>query len=408
MGETFKPARLADLEQVVAWAVAEEQPLEVLGRGSKRAFGRPVEAAARLELDALSGVDMYEPEELVMSAGAGTPLIEIEAMLAERQQELAFEPADYGPLLGAPANAGSIGGTFACNLAGPRRIKAGAARDHLLGLQCVTGHGQVIKTGGRVVKNVTGYDLCKLLCGSFGTLAVMSHLTFKVLPAAAQTATLLATGAPEPVLLEVLRQAMGTSADVSAAAMLPAAVAARSAVPEVARAGGPVACLRLEGTEPSVAYRLQALDRLVTRRRELPAEWIETEASRRLWREIRDCRLLDRNLPYLWRVSCPPTDGGRIAEAAAALAPELVFDWAGGLVWIAHGAEREDVGAALIRGALAAGGGHATLIRAPEAVRRAVEVFEPQPTLLRNLAERVKRSFDPKGVLNPGRMTAAY
>ena len=408
MAQTFKPTRLADLEQVVAWAVAEEQPLEVVGRGTKRGFGRPVEAHARLELSEMSGVSMYEPEELVMSAGAGTPLIEIEAMLAERQQELAFEPADYGPLLGGPANGGSIGGTFACNLSGPRRVKAGAARDHLLGLQCVTGHGQVIKTGGRVVKNVTGYDLAKLLTGSFGTLAVMSHLTFKVLPAAPQATTLLIGGADEPALLELLRQAMGTSADVSAAAMLPAPVAARSAVPEVAAAGEPIACLRLEGTEPSVVYRLQALERIVAHRRGLPARRLETEPTRRLWREIRDCRLLDQGLPCLWRVSCPPSDGGRVALAAAELAPELLFDWAGGLVWIAHGAEREDGGAAPIRGALAACGGHATLVRAPEEMRRRVDVFEPQPTLLRNLAERVKRSFDPKGILNPGRMTAAY
>src|SRR5262245_12696691 len=165
-----RPADAAQLRELVAWAVAEEQPLEVAGSGTKRIIGRPVEAAHLVTVEALSGITLYEPEELVMSARAGTPLATIEAELAERGQELAFEPADWGLLAAAAADSQTIGGVFAANVAGPRRLKAGAARDHLLGLSCVTGHGQEIKTGGRVVKNVTGYDLCKLLTGSWGTL----------------------------------------------------------------------------------------------------------------------------------------------------------------------------------------------------------------------------------------------
>ena len=196
-----RPADAGQLREIVAWAVAEGQPLEIAGNGTKRILGRPVEAEHLVSVASLSGITLYEPDELVMSAGAGTPLAVIEAELAERGQELMFEPADYGALLGADAGSQTIGGVFAANVAGPRRLKSGAARDHLLGLHCVTGHAQEIKTGGRVVKNVTGYDLCKLLTGSWGTLAVLTQVTFKVMPRAEDALTLLATGADEAALL---------------------------------------------------------------------------------------------------------------------------------------------------------------------------------------------------------------
>ena len=402
--QTFRPTKLAELEQVVAWAVAEEVPLEVMARGSKRGLGRPVEAQGELRLDGMSGVGMYEPDELVMSAAAGTPLAVVEAELAERSQELAFEPADYGLILGGTAGAQSIGGVFACNLAGPRRLKAGAARDHLLGVQCVTGHGQTVKTGGRVMKNVTGYDLSKLLAGSYGTLAVASQLTFKVLPVAADSATLLLAGADEAALLAVLRRAMGTSGEVSGAALLPPVATRRSAVPVIATAARPVACLRLEGTPASIAYRIDKLERLSTEPGSLEAARLDGAATGRLWREIRDLRLLDPALPVLWRVSCAPSEAPRIA-AAAPPAAELLFDWAGGLVWAAHADGAGDGGAGALRRALD-GAGHATLVKAPEALRRAVPPFQPQPEELQGLSRRVKAGFDPKAVLNPGRMYA--
>ena len=398
---SYRPASLKELEQLVGWAAGEERLLRVEGAGTKTAFGRPVDALDVLTTSGLAGIDMYEPEELVMSAGAGTPLSEVEAALAERRQELAFEPADYGAILGGDADRQTIGGVIACNLAGPRRLKAGAARDHLLGVQCVTGHGQAIKTGGRVVKNVTGYDLCKLLTGSFGTLAVLSHVTFKVMPVGEETATLLLAGESRGALLKLLRIAMGTPHEVSGAAVLPAPIAARSVVAAVAGTGRALACLRLEGAAPSVAYRLQTLrDTLIQPGIEALA--LDDPGSRLLWKEIRDGRLLDAGRPILWRLSCAPTGADAVAEAVAPLAPELLFDWAGGLVWIALN-DAPDAGAATVRAALG-GKGHATLVRAPEATRREVPVFEPQPPPLAALGRRVKASFDPKGILSPGRL----
>jgi glycolate oxidase FAD binding subunit len=398
-----RPTSPEELRALVAWAMAEEQPLEVLGRGSKRGLGRPVEAAGAVSLEALSGISLYEPDELVMTAAAGTPLSTIEAELAERNQELAFEPADYGALLGGEPGRQTIGGVFACNLAGPRRLKGGAARDHLLGLHCVSGLGQLVKTGGRVVKNVTGYDLCKLLAGSYGTLAVMTEVTFKVLPRAESSLTLLATGPDEPTLLALLRAATGSPCEVSGAAYLPTLAAGRSQVAAVGRAGRGVAAIRLEGVPPSIAYRSGELQRLLARPGVAFAT-LDHADSLTLWREIRDVGLLTRERP-LWRLSVAPTAAGELAGWAAELTHERLYDWAGGLIWLAvkEGWARE---AATVREALAGRGGHATLVRGPAWLRAEIEPFEPQPPALRALTERVKRSFDPKGVLNPGRMYA--
>ena len=406
MTAAFKPENADQVAEAVAWAAAEGQPLEIAGRGTKRGFGRPVQAAHGIDLSGLSGITLYEPEELVLSARAGTPLAEIEAALAEKNQQLAFEPSDLGPLLGAAAGQGSIGGMLACNLAGPRRIKAGAARDHFLGTQAVSGRGEAFKCGGRVVKNVTGYDLCKLLAGSYGTLAILTDVTVKVMPAPEKTRTVLLLGLDDVGARAAMTRALQSSHEVSGAAHLPAAIAARSAVSYVARAGGAVTALRVEGPGPSVDYRCAAL-------REDLADLTDSEElhsmnSETLWRELRDVApFVGQPERPLWRVSVPPQAGaGVVAAVARDLDAEYFFDWGGGLVWLAPSGVGEDAGAAEIRASLGASGGHATLLRAPAELRAAVPVFEPQEPAKAALTERVKDGFDPKRVLNPGRMYA--
>ena len=291
MSEDLRPTSADELKDLIAGAAGEEASLEILGAGTKRGFGRPVEAGRVVRLDGLAGITLYEPEELVMAARAGTALAEVEARLVEHQQQLAFEPPDYGALLGGAAGQGTIGGAFACNLAGPRRIKAGAARDHLLGVQAVTGRGELIKSGGRVVKNVTGYDLCKLLSGSFGTLAAISEVTFKVLPAPPETCSLLLAGLARGQAFAALRRALGSAYDVAGAAYLPARAAARSAVAPVAAAGADLAVLRLEGLTPSVRYRAEALQQLLAAAGGT-VDQLAAAPSLALWREIRDVALL--------------------------------------------------------------------------------------------------------------------
>ena len=194
MTDALKPRDAKDVQDAVQWALSGGKTLEVIGRGSKRALGRPSQSDLTLDLSGLSGVTLYEPEELVLSAKAGTPIAEIEALVEQRGQQLEFEPMDCGPVLGVDAGAGSLGGALAANLSGPRRIKSGAARDHFLGVSAVSGRGEAFKSGGRVVKNVTGYDLCKLLAGSYGTLAAMIDVTIKTLPKPETEATVAVAG----------------------------------------------------------------------------------------------------------------------------------------------------------------------------------------------------------------------
>lgn len=404
MAETYAPRDADETRAFLAWAMAEEKPVEVIGQGSKRAIGRPVQAELTLDLSELSGITLYEPEELVLSARAGTPVAEIEAAVAARGQELAFEPMDYAPLHGGSpgrgGKSGTIGGVLAANLSGPRRLKAGGARDHILGVNCVSGRGEAFKSGGRVVKNVTGYDLSKVMAGSWGTLAVVTDLTFKVLPRSETETTVALRRLDDEKAVAAMAAALGSSAEVSAAAHLPERVAARVADGRVG--SDPATLLRIDGFGPSVAYRVTMLSDLFGGH----IETIEAERSRAVWAAIRDVApFADGTDRPVWRISMAPSDGWKLVAALRMQAAvDAFYDWQGGLVWLRMEGDAE---AEAIRGLVRAhGGGHATLVRAAQSVRAATPVFEPQPGALGALAARLKSEFDPKGILNPGRMAA--
>lgn len=399
---TFTPSTAGEVREAVAWAAAEESPLEIVGHGSKRGIGRPVQAAHTLDLSRLAGVTLYEPEELVLAAKAGTPLAEIEALLAARNQQLAFEPMDYGPLLGGPAGRGTLGGAIAANLSGPRRLKAGAARDHVLGVDAVSGRGEAFKAGGRVVKNVTGYDLSKGLAGSWGTLAVLTDIVVKVLPAAETEVTLALRGLLDEQAAAAMAAALGSSGEVSGAAHLPEGVS--GGMFGGALGGAAATLLRVEGFGPSVAYRARLLRELFAG---VAADEIGAAQSRALWREVRDCMpFTDGTERPVWRVSVAPAQAHGLALALRMQAPATLFyDWQGGLVWVRM--EDGEPQAELLRALVArCGGGHATLVRAAPAIRAAVAVFEPQAGPLAALSARLKQQFDPVDILNPGRMAA--
>ena len=402
----LKPADAQSLRDAVAWAAEASQPIELVAGGSKRGLGRPLQVAHTLDLSALSGIVAYEPSELVLTARAATPLAEIAAALEGQNQMLAFEPPDWSALLASPAGQ-TIGGVISCNLAGPRRFKAGAARDHFLGLAGVSGRGESFKAGGKVVKNVTGYDLCKLIAGAHGTLVALSEITVKVLPRPEKTRTVLLLGLDDGQAVAAMTAALNAPYEVSGAAHLPAARARGSAVSYVAAAGTAVTLLRLEGPGPSVAHRCAAL------RAELAAfgasEELHSANSALLWREIGDAALLagDDAGRVVWRLSLPPASAPAVIATLARRGDITHFlDWGGGLLWLAVGVAHgggDDGGAAAIRAALG-GQGHATLIRAPAALRGAVPVFEPLDGALLSLAGRVKEGFDPRRIFNPGRM----
>ena len=408
MAEDLKPSDAAQVAEALAWAAGSQKTIELVGAGSKTALGRPIETDYRLHLTALEGVNLYEPEELVLRAGAATSLGQIQAMLAQQRQQLAFEPPDFSDLYGNLTDQ-TIGGVLSANLAGPRRIKAGAARDHFLGLEAVSGRGAAFKSGGRVVKNVTGYDLCKLMAGSFGTLAALTEVTVKVLPVPEKTRTVLLFGQDDPAAITAMSQAAGSPHEVSALAHLPSAIAARSAVSYIKDAGAAVTAVRVEGPEPSVEHRTEALRRMWGGHGAV--EELHGHNSNTLWREVANVApLLPDPDAIIWKLSVTPSTGADVMAKALSAGGAGYYDWAGGLLWLAlPGSEKggEDGGAALVRGAVG-GDGHATLMRGPAELRAKVDVFQPSAPALAALSARIKDSFDPHGILNPGRMHGAY
>ena len=379
MSEHLKPSSIGELAEIVATATG---PFEIVGTATKRGLGRPVQAAKTLDMSGFSDVIIYEPEELILDVGAGARLSDIETLIGSKGQQLAFEPPDYSALLGS-AHSGTVGGLIACNLSGPRRIKAGAARDHILGIHGVTGAGDIFKAGARVVKNVTGYDMPKLLTGSYGTLAALTSVILKVLPAPETEETVVLTGLDDAQAVAAMSLAMQSACEVAGAAFVP----------------GETTYLRLEGIAPSVAYRRDQLAKALGR----PIEVLAAKSSATTWKAIRDASLFAGRPDHpLWRLSVTPSDAPRIIhELRTSLDLRYLFDWAGGLVWI-EVPPSHDASASHIRATL--GSGHATLIRAPETVRAAVEVFQPQAKPLADLSGRVKHAFDPRRLFNPGRM----
>ncbi|SDI36754.1 MULTISPECIES: FAD-binding protein [Bradyrhizobium] len=421
--DTLKVRDAQDVEQVVRAAIASEQPLEIVGHGTRRQVGQPMATNALLDLSALNAVSAYEPNELIITVQAGAPLADVQSLIDSKNQQFAFEPVDTSLLLGMPGN-GTIGGMIGVGLAGPRRIKAGGARDHLLGAHAVSGFGDSFKTGGRVVKNVTGYDLCKLLTGSWGTLAVMTEVTLKVMPKPESERTLMLRALDDLTANRAMTAALGSPFDVSGAAHLPTS-AFRPAGGALADLGSKglesqslgsqglgsqdqaVTLIRLEGIAASVADRAVSLSKTLA-----PfgaVEILQDTASNAVWRAIRDIEPFAARGSLgawpVWRIVCPPAAGGALGQALARdTGGDVIYDWGGGLIWAAL-PPRPDAQAALVRQRVEAAGGHAMLVRASEPVRRNVDVFHPQPGGLALLSERVRHSFDPKTILNRGRLT---
>lgn len=401
------PASMPETEEelagIITQAKASRTPLVVEGAGTKTGIGRPVQAARTVSLARLSGITAYDPSELVMAARTGTPLAEVQAALDRNGQMLTFEPMDYRGLMGSDGEP-TIGGVFAANNSGPRRLSAGAARDSLLGVRFVNGHGEIVRSGGRVMKNVTGLDLVKLLAGSWGTLGIMSEVTFKVLPKPETAVTVVIRGLNDAEATNAMAAAMALPVEVSGAAHLPDSVVGRF-LDGALRGEGPATVLRLEGLSASVQVRAAKLEKVMARFGTVVT--LTTTETARLWREIRDVLPFSGSEKPVWRVSVKPSAG---ADLVAALrlrtGVDAFYDWQGGLVWLQMEADAE---AALVRTYVKAlGGGHATLIRADAATRAAVDVFEPQPAPLAALSGRIKAALDPEGLFNPGRMAAQY
>ena len=375
----------AQLQEAIATARHQRQALAVLGHGSKSQLGRPVGGVQPLHVAGMAGIVDYQPGELIITVRPGTPVCEVEALLATKNQQLAFEPADWGPLWNHAPHHGTIGGMVAAAISGPRRLKAGALRDHILGARGVSGLGIAFACGAKVVKNVTGFDLPKLLCGSMGTLAVLSEVTLRVAPRAASQRTLIYHDLDAHAALSLMRDAAASTTEISAAAHRPG--------------DNPATLIRLEGSHNAVAERARAL------KTELDSHAAMTqvvdEVSQDVWQEIRDVDDFTGNERPLWRLYLPPSRAAlTVAEIERNLPCRVLYDRAGSLVWLES--LSDDCGEARVRDAVSRVQGQATLMRAAAGLRNAP--FHPEADAVGKISEMIKLAYDPQGILEPGRM----
>lgn len=396
------PETEEELQHLVAEAAETRTPLEVMGTGTKRELGHPIGAGAVVSTEAMTGVTLYEPTELVLVAKAGTPLTEIDAALAENDQELPFEPVDFGPVLGYGPGDGTLGGMIGTNISGSRRLLKGAARDHVLGVRAVNGRGELIKAGGRVMKNVTGYDLSRTLAGSWGTLAVMTEIALKVLPAQRESRTIICFGLTDQTAVEALCIATGLPYEVSGALHLHADIAARMSDAEIAGAEGAVTAIRVENFPASARYRASRVRQSLLAYS--PALELDAERSKAFWDDVRALKMFQGRTNPLWRISTKPTSAAKlIGNLLRTIDVRVAYDWSGGLIWV-ETPPLTDGGAVDIRRTLAELGGHATLIRADDTIRAGIDVFQPMDPQTAVFSAKLKHAFDPLGIFNPGRM----
>lgn len=392
------PNSETDAAYVIRNAAADNKPLSICGADT-RGFARLNQPAEPISSRGLSGIVDYDPAEMVMTVKSGTPVSEVEAALAANRQMMAFEPMDHRGILGTKGEP-TIGGVFAANVSGPRRLIAGAARDSLLGIRFVNGRGEIIRAGGRVMKNVTGLDLVKLLAGSQGTLGFLTEVTFRVLPVPPMTETIVISGLDDEMAAKALAAAIALPVEISGAAHLPASV--RSRFVDGTLPDGEATVLRLEGLTASVDVRSQKLAAVMEAFG--PVGKLGMENSPMLWRQIRDVApYADGTEKPLWRVSVAPSAGYHLVSALRLEAGiDAFYDWQGGLVWMRMEADPE--AELLRRYTRALGGGHATLIRASEAARAQIPTFEPLPDAIAALSARIKAKLDPAGIFSPGKM----
>jgi len=385
MTNAFMPQSEGDLCDVIAQATRDAEKLAVTGGATKAGVGRDMENARRLDMRGFSGIVDYDPAELVLTVRAGTPLAEVEALVARHEQKLAFAPFDHGPIFGQPTGTSTIGGVIAAGVAGSQRVSQGGARDHLLGFRAVSGRGEPFIAGAKVVKNVTGYDLSKLVSGSWGRLVALTEVTLKVLPRARLSVTKAVEGLTAADAVRLMSRALGSQADVSAAAHIPGQ----------ADSGASLTLLKVEGFGPSVAARCAMLDELLSEVGSVPQ--LDSALADHLWSELRTLAPLSGDAP-LWRINVAPREGAGIVAAIEPLGAQWMMDWGGGLIWATMTGDP-----AVIRDAATRAGGHAMLVRGPAALRDRIGAFHPAVPGIAALEERVRRAFDPNGVFETGR-----
>jgi glycolate oxidase FAD binding subunit len=371
----------SEIAEFVSDAYSNKRKLRIIGGGTRQSLGNACQSETSLSTAGLTGISLYEPGALTVVAAAGTPVAAIEQALASEGQRLPFEPMDHRKLLGSTGTA-SIGGVVACNVSGPARIQSGGCRDSLIGVRFVDGRGEVVKNGGRVMKNVTGYDLVKLMCGSYGSLGVLTDVAFKVLPQTEMKAVLLIEGLSDVQAVEALSKSLSSPYEVSGAAHV-----------QKGLDGTPVTMIRVEGFENSVIYRAKQLQQLLA---DFGDSTIETDTERTTagWKWVRDVEAFADRTGDVWRISVKPSDGPKVA--AKLKDGECIFDWGGGLIWALVPIGQD------VRTSLKDISGFAERVRGDMSDTAQARV--PQNPIVAKIEQGLRDQFDPKGILNSGIM----
>jgi glycolate oxidase FAD binding subunit len=396
----FKPKSLGEISLIIKECYKKSIPLEISGLQSKKNIGRNFQAEKTLDLSCYSGIIDYKPEELYIKAKAGTPVKDIKKELDKNNQQLAFEPNDFGPLFSGKSNEGSIGGVIACNFAGPRRFKSGSARDHVLGFQGVNGKGEIIKSGGTVVKNVTGYDLSKLLSGSFGTLAVLTEVSVKVLPKPASNKTLVIDNPHLIKALEYLNLSLSSSSDPSGGVFYPEYFRNYFTFNDLTT-GGPITAIRIEGPNESIMHRINKLcSELKIQSNEMVI--LEPEQSNIFWEKTRSLQVFSELKNNLLRIIVPASETFDVITKLKTYETKYFIDWGGCLIWLQIDTINSQA-FRQIKNIVDKSSGYVTVMKIEENLKAFIDVFTIDPIKYK-ITEKIKKSFDPKRILNPGKM----
>ena len=397
---TFKPKTIEEVSSIIKECYKKNIPLEVSGLKSKNNIGRNFQAEKNLDLSDYSGIIEYKPEELYIKVKAGTSLKEIKSELDKNNQQLAFEPIDFGPLFNGKNNEGSIGGVVSCNFSGPRRFKVGSARDHILGFQGVNGKGEIIKSGGTVVKNVTGYDLSKIISGSFGTLVVLTEISIKVLPKPPSNKTIVIENPHLLKALEYLNLALSSSSDPSGGAFYPEYFRNNFTFNDLTTEG-PITAIRIEGPNNSIDHKINELCKeLKVQKKEVVI--LEPEQSNIFWEKTRCLQVFSNLESNLLKIVVPSTEAFEVINKLKVYKIKYFVDWGGSLIWV----QISDISSKILKNIkeiVKIVSGYVTVIKIEENLKASVDIFTIDPIKYK-ITEKVKKSFDPKRILNPGKM----
>ena len=396
----LKPETEEQIADIIKRCYKKNIPLEIQGRNSKKNIGRNFQTQKILDLSNYSGIIKYEPEELYIKVKSGTPLKEIKEAIDKKNQQLAFEPIDFGPLFFGKSNEGTIGGVLACNFAGPRRFKYGSARDHLLGFKGVNGKGEIIKSGGTVVKNVTGYDLSKILTGSYGTLTVFTEVAIKVLPKPDSVKTLVIANPHLKKGLEYLSLALASSSDPSGAVFYPEFFSKEFTFNDLTNEG-PFSAIRIEGSKLSIDERIKRLiQELKVDKKDVSI--LDPEQSHIFWENTTSLKVFSNLKGNLLRVVVPPSETFDVITKLKPFNIKYFIDWGGSLIWLqldkltANDLKR-------IKELILSFSGYLTVVKIEESLKSSVDIFSIDEIRYK-ISEKIKESFDPKRILNPGKM----